>query len=208
MLALATKGGLKPYPMLDNVIQSEVVDVASKQLVAAFGGTTSPTKALASMQAALKGAAVRPQGLDLQVAIEPAPAARAGATLAYAMAATPRAHRSRLTAERHRAGMLFSLPVLVLVGALLLVPDRADRLLQLHAVGRAHVDVDRHADVLAAAAEPRLPAGAQEQRAARARDPVRDRHPARASPTCSRAISPAGGSSARSSSCRPRCRGS
>jgi ABC-type glycerol-3-phosphate transport system substrate-binding protein len=55
MLALATKGGLEPYPMLDNVIQSEVVDVASKQLVAAFGGTTSPTKALASMQAALKG---------------------------------------------------------------------------------------------------------------------------------------------------------
>jgi len=55
MLALAKTGGLKPYPMLDNVIQSEVVDVASKQLVAAFGGTTSPTKALASMQAALAG---------------------------------------------------------------------------------------------------------------------------------------------------------
>jgi ABC-type glycerol-3-phosphate transport system substrate-binding protein len=55
MLDLAAKGGLEPYPMLDNVIQSEVVDVASKQLVAAFGGTTSPTKALASMQAALKG---------------------------------------------------------------------------------------------------------------------------------------------------------
>jgi ABC-type glycerol-3-phosphate transport system substrate-binding protein len=55
MLDLATKGGLEPYPMLDNVIQSEVVDVASKQLVAAFGGTVSPTKALESMQAALKG---------------------------------------------------------------------------------------------------------------------------------------------------------
>ena len=55
MLALAKTGGLKPYPMLDNVIQSEVVDVAGKQLVAAFGGTTTPAKALASMQAALAG---------------------------------------------------------------------------------------------------------------------------------------------------------
>jgi raffinose/stachyose/melibiose transport system substrate-binding protein len=55
MLDLAAKGGLKPYPMLDNVIQSEVVDVAGKQLVAAFAGTTSPKKALTSMQDALKG---------------------------------------------------------------------------------------------------------------------------------------------------------
>ncbi len=53
MLDLARKQGLKPYPMLDNVIQSEVVDVASKQLVAAFAGTTSPQKALASMKSAL-----------------------------------------------------------------------------------------------------------------------------------------------------------
>jgi raffinose/stachyose/melibiose transport system substrate-binding protein len=54
MLDLAAKGGLKPYPMLDNVIQSEVSDVAGKQLVAAFAGTTTPQKALASMEAALK----------------------------------------------------------------------------------------------------------------------------------------------------------
>jgi multiple sugar transport system permease protein len=38
------------------------------------------------------------------------------------MAAHPRAHRSTLEAKRRRAGMLFSLPVLVLVGALLLYP--------------------------------------------------------------------------------------
>jgi ABC-type sugar transport system permease subunit len=38
------------------------------------------------------------------------------------MAVNSRAPRSRLTAERHRAGMLFSLPVLALVGALLLIP--------------------------------------------------------------------------------------
>jgi raffinose/stachyose/melibiose transport system substrate-binding protein len=54
MLDLAAKGGLKPYPMLDNVIQSEVVEVAGKQLVAAFAGTTTPMKALTSMQDALK----------------------------------------------------------------------------------------------------------------------------------------------------------
>jgi hypothetical protein len=36
------------------VIQSEVVEVAGKQLVAAFAGTTTPMKALTSMQDALK----------------------------------------------------------------------------------------------------------------------------------------------------------
>jgi multiple sugar transport system permease protein len=38
------------------------------------------------------------------------------------MAAHPRASRSRLEAQRRRAGMLFSVPVLALVGALLLYP--------------------------------------------------------------------------------------
>ena len=38
------------------------------------------------------------------------------------MAAHPRAHRSSLNAQRRRAGVLFSLPVLALVGALLLYP--------------------------------------------------------------------------------------
>jgi ABC-type glycerol-3-phosphate transport system substrate-binding protein len=55
MLGMVTKQGLKPYPMLDNVIQGEVVNVGAKELVAAFGGTTSPQKALSSMQSALKG---------------------------------------------------------------------------------------------------------------------------------------------------------
>ena len=62
MLDLAKKGGLEPYPMLDNVIQSEVVDVAGKQLVAAFGGTTRRTKALASMEAALKSVPAERKG--------------------------------------------------------------------------------------------------------------------------------------------------
>jgi ABC-type sugar transport system permease subunit len=38
------------------------------------------------------------------------------------MAAQPRAHRRGLAAKRRRAGLFFSLPVLVLVGALLLIP--------------------------------------------------------------------------------------
>jgi raffinose/stachyose/melibiose transport system substrate-binding protein len=62
MLALAKTGGLKPYPMLDNVIQSEVVDIAGKQLVAAFAGTTTPEKALASMEAALKSVPAERKG--------------------------------------------------------------------------------------------------------------------------------------------------
>ena len=38
--------------------------------------------------------------------------------------ALPRAGRSRLAARRRRAGILFSLPVVVLVGAMLLLPVR------------------------------------------------------------------------------------
>ncbi|MDX6567439.1 MAG: raffinose/stachyose/melibiose transport system substrate-binding protein [Gaiellales bacterium] len=53
MLALAAKQGFKAYPMLDNVIQPEVVDVASKKLVAAFGGDTSVASALGDMKSKL-----------------------------------------------------------------------------------------------------------------------------------------------------------
>jgi raffinose/stachyose/melibiose transport system substrate-binding protein len=53
MLALASKQGFAAYPMLDNVIQPEVVDVASKKLVAAFGGDTSVASALGDMKSKL-----------------------------------------------------------------------------------------------------------------------------------------------------------
>ncbi len=53
MLALAAKQGFAAYPMLDNVIQPEVVDVASKKLVAAFGGDTSVASALGDMKSKL-----------------------------------------------------------------------------------------------------------------------------------------------------------
>jgi raffinose/stachyose/melibiose transport system substrate-binding protein len=53
MLDFAAKQGFTAYPMLDNVIQPEVVTAAQKQLVAAFGGNISVTEALKSMKAAL-----------------------------------------------------------------------------------------------------------------------------------------------------------
>jgi ABC-type glycerol-3-phosphate transport system substrate-binding protein len=53
MLDLAAKQGLTPYPMIDNVIQPEVVDVGSKQLPAALSGDTSVSSALGDMKATL-----------------------------------------------------------------------------------------------------------------------------------------------------------
>jgi raffinose/stachyose/melibiose transport system substrate-binding protein len=53
MLDFSAKDGFTAYPMLDNVIQPEVVDVASKELVAAFGGDTSVSSALGSMKSKL-----------------------------------------------------------------------------------------------------------------------------------------------------------
>jgi raffinose/stachyose/melibiose transport system substrate-binding protein len=55
MLDFAAKQGHTAYPMLDNVIQPEVVTTAQKQLVAAFGGNISVTAALKSMKSTLDG---------------------------------------------------------------------------------------------------------------------------------------------------------
>jgi ABC-type glycerol-3-phosphate transport system substrate-binding protein len=55
MLDFAAKQGFAPYPMLDNVIQPEVVTTAQKQLVAAFGGNISVSEALKSMKSTLDG---------------------------------------------------------------------------------------------------------------------------------------------------------
>ena len=49
MLDLSAKQGYAKYPMLDNVIQPEVVTVGQKLFVAAFGGTISVPKALDGM---------------------------------------------------------------------------------------------------------------------------------------------------------------
>lgn len=53
MLAFATRDGYTQYPMLDNVIQPEVVTAAAKELDAAFGGATSVQAALQNMQQTL-----------------------------------------------------------------------------------------------------------------------------------------------------------
>ena len=53
MLAFASKKGYEPYPMLDNVVQGEVVTAGSKQLDAAFGGDISPLAAAKSLKSAL-----------------------------------------------------------------------------------------------------------------------------------------------------------
>ena len=55
MLDFAAKQGYSAYPMLDNVIQPEVVTTAQKQLVAAFGGNISVLAALKSMKSTLDG---------------------------------------------------------------------------------------------------------------------------------------------------------
>jgi raffinose/stachyose/melibiose transport system substrate-binding protein len=55
MLDFAAKRGLTPYPMLDNVVQPEVVTTGAKELTAAFSGTTSIKAALKNMQQTLAG---------------------------------------------------------------------------------------------------------------------------------------------------------
>ncbi len=53
MLAFVSKQGLIPYPMLDNVVQPEVVTTGMKQLDAALGGDISAQAALKSLKATL-----------------------------------------------------------------------------------------------------------------------------------------------------------
>jgi ABC-type glycerol-3-phosphate transport system substrate-binding protein len=53
MLSFAASKGYMPYPMIDNVIQPEVVTTGMKQLDAALGGDISAQAALASMKSTL-----------------------------------------------------------------------------------------------------------------------------------------------------------
>ncbi len=55
MLDFAANQGYTRYPMIDNVIQPGVTDVATKLLNGVFNGTTSPTDALKAMSDALNG---------------------------------------------------------------------------------------------------------------------------------------------------------
>ncbi len=53
MLDLVSKGGLTPYPMLDNVVQSDVVTTGSKFLPTVLNGSQSVQAALQAMQTTL-----------------------------------------------------------------------------------------------------------------------------------------------------------
>jgi ABC-type glycerol-3-phosphate transport system substrate-binding protein len=59
---LVDKQKFTVYPMIDNVVQPEVVDTGSKQLVAAFAGVISVKKALGDMKATLDGLPVTRKG--------------------------------------------------------------------------------------------------------------------------------------------------
>jgi len=50
MLNFVSQGGMTPYPMLDNVVQGNVVNIGSKYLPAVLNGSESITKTLQAMQ--------------------------------------------------------------------------------------------------------------------------------------------------------------
>ena len=62
MLDFALTGGLTPYPMLDNVVQSAVVDVGNKLLPSTLAGQTSPQDALGKLQQALEALPAEQRG--------------------------------------------------------------------------------------------------------------------------------------------------
>jgi raffinose/stachyose/melibiose transport system substrate-binding protein len=66
MLAFAAKDHDTAYPMLDNVIQPEVVSAAAKELDAAFGGATSVRQALLNMQETLQQLPASRRGTSYQ----------------------------------------------------------------------------------------------------------------------------------------------
>ena len=54
MLDFVTKNHMIVYPMIDNVIQSEIVNVGNKMLPSVLNGSISPQAALSAMQSALQ----------------------------------------------------------------------------------------------------------------------------------------------------------
>jgi raffinose/stachyose/melibiose transport system substrate-binding protein len=62
MLDFAGKQGMTAYPMLDNVIQGDVVDAGTKSLPSVLNGTISPTKAAADLMAAFQGLSADQKG--------------------------------------------------------------------------------------------------------------------------------------------------
>ena len=54
MLNFVSQGGMTAYPMLDNVVQGNVVNIGSKFLPSVLNGSESITKALQAMQTTLQ----------------------------------------------------------------------------------------------------------------------------------------------------------
>jgi raffinose/stachyose/melibiose transport system substrate-binding protein len=62
MLDFAGKNGMTAYPMLDNVIQGDVVDAGTKSLPSVLNGTISPAKAAGDLMAAFQGLSADQKG--------------------------------------------------------------------------------------------------------------------------------------------------
>ncbi len=116
MLDFAAKQGFTPYPMIDNVIQGEVVTTAQKQLVAALGGDISVQTALGEHEVDARRAARELARARSLLAVSTA--------VAQHSAATPAAKGRRRSASPLAAGPGSSsrCPVVALVASLLLLP--------------------------------------------------------------------------------------
>ena len=79
MLDFVSKDHMTVYPMLDNVVQGNVVTAGSKFLPSVLNGTISVQQALQQPEDHLGPAPVQPAGLDLQLTRYPAAPHRAAA---------------------------------------------------------------------------------------------------------------------------------
>ncbi len=67
MLNFVSQDHMTAYPMLDNVVQGNVVNTGSKELPSVLNGSISPKSALSSMQTTLGQLPSRPAGDQLPV---------------------------------------------------------------------------------------------------------------------------------------------
>jgi len=66
MLGFAADGGMTRYPMLDNVVQGDVVDVGNKMLPSVLDGSTTPQDGLSQMAAAWQSLPEEARGANYQ----------------------------------------------------------------------------------------------------------------------------------------------
>ncbi len=189
MLNFVSKDHMTAYPMLDNVVQGERRQ--HRQQGPALGAERQRCRSARRCpgHADHAGPAAR-QRAGHQLPVSPrltqAEHPRAAQSEAAGRAPTPGRGRPAQVAaaarrparRRRRAGILLSLPADRVVVALLGHPDRAGRLLLDDQVERLTATWIGPSAYSTALQRPDVLAGAGEQRAAAAGDPVRDRHPA------------------------------